>query len=59
LLYASFWMIAGFMAPGMGSTGAAKEYLSFLAIPGAGLCLLGACGTLFSVAKASLLRPKA
>ncbi len=59
LLYASFWMIAGFMAPGMGSTGAAKEYLSFIAIPGAGLCLLGACGTLFSVAKALLVRPKA
>lgn len=59
LLYASFWMIAGFMAPGMGSTGAAKEYLSFIAIPGAGLCLLGACGTLFCVAKARLLRPGA
>lgn len=59
LIYASFWMIAGFMAPGMGSTGAAKEALTFIAVPGAGLCLLGACGTLFSVAKACLLRPRA
>lgn len=52
LLYSSFWLIAGFLAPGMGSTGAAKESLSFIAIPGAGLCLIGAFGTLFSVAKA-------
>lgn len=56
LLYSSFWMAAGFLAPGMGGTGAAKEALSFIAIPGAGLCILGACGTLFSVVKARLLR---
>lgn len=55
LIYSGFWMIAGFVAPGMGSTGAAKEALSFIAIPGAGLCLLGACGAVFSVAKACFL----
>jgi hypothetical protein len=44
LLYAAFWLIAGFIAPGM-EHGAA-ESLAFIAIPGAGLCLLGACGTL-------------
>lgn len=58
LLYSGFWMLAGFAAPGLGSTGAAKESLSFIAIPGAGLCLLGAFGTLFSVAKSALVRPR-
>jgi len=48
LLYASFWLAAGLSAPGMGSTGAAKEALGFLAIPGAGLCVLGVLGTLVS-----------
>ena len=56
LLYSGFWMIAGFSAPGLGSTGAAKEAFSFIAIPGAGLCLLGALGTLFCVARARLFR---
>lgn len=59
LLYSGFWMLAGFAAPGLGSTGAAKESLSFIAIPGAGLCLLGACGTLFCVAKSRLAGPRA
>ena len=49
LLYAIFWMWAGFKAPGLGSTGAAKEALSFIAVPGAGLALLGAAGSLFAV----------
>jgi hypothetical protein len=54
LIYASFWLVAGLIAPGMGSTGAAKESLAFMAIPGAGLCILGACGTLVSAARACL-----
>ena len=49
LLYSCFWLWAGFKAPGMGSTGAAKESLAFLAVPGAGLALLGAAGALFAV----------
>ena len=49
ILYASFWLAAGLAAPAAGSTGAAKESLQFLAIPGAGLCLLGILGTLVSV----------
>ena len=49
LIYSVFWLFAGFKAPGMGSTGAAKESLAFLAVPGAGLSLLGAAGTLFAV----------
>jgi hypothetical protein len=48
LLYSIFWLVAGFTAPGLGSTGEAKEALSFLALPGAGLCLLGIGGTLLS-----------
>jgi hypothetical protein len=48
-LYPLFWLAAGLTAPSVGSTGEAKEALGFLAIPGAGLCLLGIGGTLASV----------
>jgi hypothetical protein len=56
LLYAFFWLIAGFTAPGLGSTGEAKEALSFLAIPAASLCLAGVGGTLLSTLKRSIGR---
>ncbi len=49
LLYSLFWLWAGFKAPGLGSTGGAKEALSFIAVPGAGLTLLGAAGSLLAV----------
>lgn len=39
--YAVFWMAAGFLAPGLGSTGAAKEALRWLAVPSAGALLIG------------------
>ena len=51
LVYSGFWLAAGLTAPSLGSTGEAKEALGFLAIPGAGLCLLGIAGTLCSVVK--------
>lgn len=35
--YALFWLLAGFRAPAMGSTDAAKESLAWLAIPSSGL----------------------
>lgn len=35
--YAVFWLAAGFRAPGLGSTGAAKESLKWLALPSVGL----------------------
>jgi hypothetical protein len=38
--YSVFWMWAGFTAPGLGSTGAAKETLGWLAMPSAGAVLL-------------------
>ena len=41
LLYSVFWLLAGIKAPGLGSTGAAKEALAFIAIPGSTLCVLG------------------
>ena len=39
--YSLFWMFAGLRAPGLGSTGAAKESLGWLAQPTAGLCIIG------------------
>ena len=39
--YAMFWMFSGLRAPGMGSTGAAKESLQWLAIPASGMCIIG------------------
>lgn len=35
--YAAFWLWAGFRAPGLGSTGAAKESLAWLAMPSSGM----------------------
>jgi hypothetical protein len=39
--YALFWMFAGLRAPALGSTGAAKESLQWLAVPTSGMCILG------------------
>ena len=55
ILYALFWLAAGLTAPGAGSTGAAKDALQFMAIPGAGLCLVGVFGTLASVVSRLML----
>ena len=55
LLYSVFWLLAGGAAPSLGSTGAAKEYWSIVAIPGSGLCLLGLLGTLYSAVDRLLL----
>lgn len=35
--YAIYWLWAGFRAPGLGSTGAAKESLAWLAMPSSGM----------------------
>jgi hypothetical protein len=42
--YAVYWMLAGFRAPGMGSTGAAKESLSWIAMPASGAVVLATVG---------------
>lgn len=47
--YSTFWMIAGFMAPGLGSTGEAKEALTFMAGPSALLCVGGLLSVLAAV----------
>lgn len=39
--YSMFWMLAGLRAPGLGSTGLAKETLQWLAVPASGLCIIG------------------
>ncbi len=51
LIYSFGWLCAGLLAPGLGSTDAAKAAVELIAAPGAGLCLLGATGTLVSVAR--------
>ncbi len=44
--YSMFWMLAALRAPGLGGTGAAKESLSWLAIPASALVLAGLGGVL-------------
>ncbi|MEZ4266595.1 MAG: hypothetical protein R3F39_09475 [Myxococcota bacterium] len=54
VLYPLFWLLAGLKAPGLGSTGAAKDALEWLAIPGAGGVLLGTFGTLALTIRAGI-----
>ncbi len=49
LLYSVFWMVAGFKAPGLGNTDMTKESLSWIAVPGAGLSILGMLGAILSL----------
>ena len=39
--YGLYWLLAGFLAPGLGGTGAAKDALELLAVPSAGALLVG------------------
>jgi hypothetical protein len=54
--YAAFWMFAGLRAPGLGSTGLAKESLAWLAIPSSGLCVLGLLVALGLFVRAAFVR---
>ncbi len=47
--YSIFWMWAGFRAPGLGSTGAAKESLKLLAMPSSGGFVLATIAVLVIV----------
>jgi hypothetical protein len=47
--YSIFWMWAGFRAPGLGSTGAAKESLKWLAMPSSGGFVLATIAVLVLV----------
>ncbi|GMU54271.1 MAG: hypothetical protein AMXMBFR33_34170 [Candidatus Xenobia bacterium] len=52
--YSVFWMWAGFLAPGLGSTGAAKESLRWLAMPSSGAFVLGTVAVLVMLVLAML-----
>lgn len=47
--YSIFWLLAGYTAPGLGSTHAAKEALSWLAFPSSMFCFAGLLLTIFVV----------
>ena len=51
--YAIFWMWAGFIAPGLGSTGAAKESLRWLAMPSSGAVMLATAAVGFLCVRAA------
>ena len=54
--YSVYWMWAGFRAPVLGGTGAAKESLKWLAMPTSGAVLLATIAVLVLVAGAILRR---
>lgn len=47
--YSFFWLLAGMKAPSLGSTGLAKESLSWLAIPSAGFLIIGTLSVLLLI----------
>jgi len=51
--YSIFWMLAGLRAPGLGSTGAAKDSLFLLATPSAFACIAAVVLTLICVVRPS------
>ena len=57
--YGMFWMLAGMRAPGLGSTGAAKESLQWLAVPSSGMCIIGLVCTLALTARCAWSPSKA
>jgi hypothetical protein len=54
LAYAIFWVWAGFLAPGLGSTGAAKETLAWLAMPSSGALVMATAAVLYLSARAAV-----
>ncbi|MBT9582339.1 hypothetical protein IV102_03250 [bacterium] len=55
--YSVFWMWAGFLAPHLGGTGAAKESLRWLAIPSSGAFVLATTAALVGLLTL-LVRPR-
>ena len=47
--YSIYWMLAGLRAPGMGSTGAAKETLEWLALPTTAMLVFGLLSVLVAL----------
>ncbi len=56
--YPIYWMVAGFAAPGLGGTGAAKESFAWLGMPTSGAVVIGTLATTVLVTMA-LARRKA
>ena len=54
--YSVFWMWAGFRAPALGGTGAAKESLKWLAMPSSGAFVLATAAVLFVLIAAFVSR---
>lgn len=54
--YSVFWMWAGFRAPALGSTGAAKESLKWLAMPSSGAFVLATLAVLVVIIAAIVSR---
>lgn len=57
--YAGYWMWAGFRAPGLGSTGAAKESLTWLAVPSSGAVIVATVAVALFLARALRARAPA
>ncbi len=57
--YSVYWMWAGFRAPGLGSTTAAKESLKWLAMPTSGMFVLATVAVLVLLVGALRSRPPA
>jgi len=57
--YSLYWMWAGFRAPGLGSTGAAKESLKWLAMPTSGMFVLATLTVFILLLVALFSRPSA
>lgn len=55
--YSLYWMWAGFRAPALGSTGAAKESLKWLAMPSSGAFVLATFAVL-AMLFVTLVRPR-
>ena len=49
LIYPTFWGGPALAAPGRGGTGAAKDAYEWIAVPGAGLAILGMIGCLIAL----------
>lgn len=56
--YSLYWLMAALAAPALGSTGAAKESLEWLAMPSAGLLMLGLIAVLVLVVVELFGRPQ-
>lgn len=56
--YSIFWLWAGFRAPALGSTGAAKESLKWLAMPSSGAVVLATLAVAALILSAMLRKPQ-